>query len=158
MSASQSRTASPPGTVTTDPEAFPAPRPAEPSELPTSELVQRLTEQARTLITDEVALAKAEMTTKAKALGVGAGLAGAGGMLALAGGLALIAAAIAALALVLPVWLAALIVGVVLLAIGGGLALVGKNRIQAGSPPVPKQAIDSTRQDVEAVKSGVQHR
>ena len=124
-----------------------------PEELSTSDLVRKLTEQTRTLVTDEVALAKAEMTVKAKAVGVGAGLAGAGTMLALGGGLALIAAAIAALALVLPVWASALIVGVVLIAVGGVLALIAKNRIQAGTPPVPEQAIASTKRDVETVKA-----
>jgi tetrahydromethanopterin S-methyltransferase subunit C len=124
-----------------------------PEELSTSDLVRKLTEQTRTLVTDEVALAKAEMTVKAKAVGVGAGLAGAGTVLALGGGLALIAAAIAALALVLPVWASALIVGVVLIAVGGVLALVAKKRIQAGTPPVPEQAIASTKRDVETVKA-----
>lgn len=126
-----------------------------PSELSTSELVHRLTEQVRNLVTDEVSLAKAEMAAKGKAVGVGAGLAGAGTIFALGGGLAFIAAAIAALALVLPVWAAALIVGAVLLIIGGVLALVGKNRITAGVPPVPEQAIESTKRDVETVKAGV---
>lgn len=120
--------------------------------------MRRLTEQIKGLVTDEVSLAKAEMTTKAKAAGIGAGLAGAGTVLALGGGLALIAAVIAALALVLPVWAAALIVGVVLIAVGGVLALLGKNRIQAGTPPLPEQAIASTKQDVATVKAEVQHR
>lgn len=132
-----------------------APHPGEspPEQLSTSELVRRLTEQTRTLVSDEVALAKAEMTAKAKSVGVGAGLAGAGAVLALGGGLTLIAAAVAALALVLPVWASALIIGVLLVAVGGGLALVAKNRIQAGTPPVPEQAIASTKRDVETVKA-----
>jgi hypothetical protein len=129
-----------------------------PSELSTADLMRRLTEQIKGLVTDEVTLAKVEMTAKAKTVGVGAGLAGAGTLLALGGGLALIAAAIAALALVMDVWLAALIIGVVLIAIGGVLALVAKNRIQAGTPPVPEQAIASTKQDVATVKAEVQHR
>ncbi len=124
-----------------------------PEDLSTSDLVRKLTEQTRTLVTDEVALAKAEMTVKAKSVGVGAGLAGAGTVLAMGGGLAQIAAANAALALVLPVWAAALIVGVVLIAVGGVLALIAKKRIQAGTPPVPEQAIASTKRDVETVKA-----
>jgi len=132
-----------------------SPHPVEspPEQLSTSDLVRRLTEQTRTLVTDEVALAKAEMTAKAKTMGVGAGLAGAGTVLALGGGLTLIAAAVAALALVLPVWAAALIVGVVLVAVGGALAMVAKNRFQAATPPVPEQAIASTKRDVETVKA-----
>jgi enoyl-CoA hydratase/carnithine racemase len=63
-----------------------SPHPAEspPEQLSTSDLVRRLTEQTRTLVTDEVALAKAVMTAKAMSVGVGAGLAGAGTVLALA--------------------------------------------------------------------------
>lgn len=124
-----------------------------PEEASTAQLVRQLTEQVRTLVTDEVELAKVEMAAKGKAVGVGAGLAGAGTVLALGGGLAVIAAAIAALALVLPVWAAALIVAAVLFLVGGGLALAGKKQITDGVPPVPREAIDSTRHDVDAVRS-----
>jgi hypothetical protein len=33
------------------------------------------------------------------------------------------------------------------------LALVGKNKAQAGSPPVPERAISSTKEDVEWAKT-----
>lgn len=127
----------------------------DPAELSTADLLRQLSDQVRTLVTDEVQLAKAEVTAKGKAVGIGAGLAGAGTMLALAGGLAFVAAAIAALALVLPVWASALIVGAVLVALGGVLALVAKKEISKGNPPLPEQAIDSTKADVETIKREV---
>ena len=77
-------------------------------------------------------------------------------VLAFYGGGALIAAAIAGLATVMSVWLASLIVGVVLLAVAGVLALVGRKQIQHAQPPVPEQAVEGLKQDVEAVKGGLQ--
>ncbi|GAA1829070.1 phage holin family protein [Pseudonocardia ailaonensis] len=127
--------------------------PATPEAPSTAQLVRQLTEQVRTLVTDEVELAKVEMAAKGKALGVGAGLAGAGTVVALGGGLTLIAAAIAALALLPPVWAAALITGGVLLIAGGGLALAGKKQITDGVPPVPHEAINSTKHDMDTVRT-----
>ncbi|MEN3298177.1 MAG: hypothetical protein V7633_235 [Pseudonocardia sp.] len=128
---------------------------SSPPDVSTAELVRRLSEQTRTLVSDEMALARAEMTAKGKAIGIGAGLAGAGTLFALGGGLAFIAAAIAALALVVPVWAAALIVGAVLLVVGGILALVAKSQISHATPPKPEQAIDSAREDVRVLKEEV---
>jgi Putative Actinobacterial Holin-X, holin superfamily III len=65
----------------------------------------------------------------------------------------LTACVIAALSLALPIWLAALIVALVLLAIGGGLGLAGKAEIQRGGPPVPEEAVKSTKEDVAWLKA-----
>lgn len=121
----------------------------------TGELVRRLSEQLGGLLRGELELAKAELQTKGKRVGVGAGLAGAAGVLALFGLAAFIAAAIAALALVWPVWLSAVVVGAALLVIAGLLALIGRSQIKQGAPPVPQQAIKGIKQDVEAVKEGI---
>jgi MFS family permease len=129
---------------------------AAPADASTGELVRRLSTQLSELIRGELALARAELNTKGKRLGAGAGLAGAGGVLALYGGGALVAAAIAGLALTMSAWLAALIVGVVLLVVAGVLALVGRKQIQHAQPPVPEQAVEGLKRDVEAVKGGLQ--
>ena len=127
-----------------------APPPAaEPS---TGQLVSDLTNQISRLVRDEARLAQAEVTQKAKKLGIGAGLFGGAGLVAFFGLATLITTAILLLDLVLPAWLAALIVTVVLFAIAGVLALVGKKDIQKGSPPVPTEAIASTRADIQTVK------
>jgi uncharacterized membrane protein YqjE len=124
-------------------------------EASTGELVRRLSEQLGGLLRGELELAKAELQTKGKRVGVGAGLAGAAGVLALFGLAAFITAAIAALALVWPVWLSAVVVGAALLVIAGLLALIGRSQIKQGAPPVPQQAIKGIKQDVEAVKEGI---
>ncbi len=127
----------------------PAPGPENAS---TGQLIGQLTEQISRLVRDEARLAQAEVTQKAKKLGVGAGLFGGAGLVAFFGLAALITAAILALALVVPAWLAALIVAVVLFAVAGVLALVGKKDVQKGSPPVPTEAISSIKTDIATVK------
>ena len=121
-------------------------------ELGAGELVKRLSEQIPQLVRDELRLALAELKEKGKRAGIGAGLTGAAGVIALFGLGALLVAVIAALALVLPVWAAALIVGGVLLLLAGGLALAGIGQVKRATPPMPEQAIASTKRDVETVK------
>jgi hypothetical protein len=117
-----------------------------------AELVRELSEQTSSLARKEVELAKAEMAIKAKRLGIGAGAFGSAalvGLLALGG---LTATLILALATAVDAWLAALIVTAAYGAIAGVLALAGRNRVEAGTPPVPEQAIDSTKDDIERAK------
>jgi hypothetical protein len=123
-------------------------------ETSVSELVKRLSEQTSKLARQEVELAKAELTEKGKALGVGAGAFGAAGLLGLFAFGALTATLILALAEAMDGWLAALIVTVVYAAIAGALALFGKREVEEGTPPLPEQAIESAQADVERVKRG----
>jgi len=46
-------------------------------------------------------------------------------------------------------WLAALIVTAVYGAAAGVLALTGKNKVKQSVPPVPEQAVESVKEDVE---------
>lgn len=126
--------------------------PPAPEDSSTGQLIGQLTEQISRLVRDEARLAQAEVTQKAKRLGVGAGLFGGAGLFAFFGLAVLIAAAVLALALALPAWLAALIVAVVLFAVAGVLALVGKKDVDKGAPPVPTEAIASTKADIATVK------
>src|SRR4051812_46785912 len=130
-----------------------APAPvAEPGDASTGQLIGQLTEQISRLVRDEARLAQAEVTQKAKRLGVGAGFFGGAGLVAFFGLATLITTVILLLALVLPAWLSALVVTVVLFAIAGVLALIGKKDVQQGSPPLPNQAIESTKTDIQTVK------
>ena len=129
--------------------------PPDPRDASTAELVGNLSEQIGTLVRDEVRLAQAEITHKAKRLGVGAGLFGGAGVVALLGLNALITAGILGLAEVLPGWLAGIIVGVVLFAVAGVLALLGKKDVQQATPPLPTETIASIQEDVAAVKEGI---
>lgn len=126
--------------------------PRAPEDASTGQLIGQLTEQISRLVRDEARLAQAEVTQKAKRLGVGAGLFGGAGLFAFFGLAVLIAAVVLALALAVPGWLAALIVAVVLFAVAGVLALVGKKDVEKGAPPVPTEAIASTKEDIATVK------
>jgi membrane protein len=117
-----------------------------------SELLQQLTEQTTRLAQKEIELAKAEMTLKGKRIGVGAGAFSAAGLLALLALGALTAAAILGLASAVEAWLAALIVAAVYLAVAGVLALAGRSKVQAATPPLPEQTIESVKRDVEETK------
>jgi MFS family permease len=126
------------------------------NEASTAELVKQLAEQTSRLARQEVELAKAELQAKGKRAGLGAGMfggAGAFGFYALG---ALIAAAILGLATAVAAWLAALIVAVVLAGIAGLLALQGKQKISEATPPVPEQATESVKEDVQWAKTRAQ--
>jgi hypothetical protein len=120
-----------------------------------AELLRRLSEQSSRLAHQEVELAKAEMTVKARQLGIGAGAFGGAAIVALFALGALVATAILALATAMNAWLAALIVAVVLGAVAGALALAGRERVAAGTPPAPERAIDSTKHDIQTAKHSV---
>src|SRR3954453_5571982 len=120
---------------------------------PVAELVRQLSDQTTALVRQEIELAKAEMTAKGKQVGIGAGAFGAAGLVGLYAVGAITACAILALSTAVAGWLAALIVGIVYAAIAGVLALTGKNKVTAATPPVPEQAVDSTKEDVRWVKT-----
>jgi uncharacterized membrane protein YqjE len=120
------------------------------------ELVKQLSEQTSRLARQEVELAKVELQEKGKRAGLGAGMFGGAGLFGLYAVGALVAAAILALATAVDAWLAALIVAVVLGAIAGILALVGKRNVQQATPPVPEQATESVKEDVQWAKTRAQ--
>ena len=122
----------------------------------TAELLRQLSQQTGDLVRQEMELAKAELTEKGKAAGLGVGMFGGAGLVALYAVGALTACAILALAIVVDAWLAALIVGVGYAAVAGILALTGKKKVEQAKPPVPEQAIESTKEDVEWTKQRAQ--
>jgi uncharacterized membrane protein YqjE len=117
------------------------------------ELVQQLSNQTATLVRQELRLAQAELQEKGKRVGIGAGMFGGAGVVALYGVGALIAAAIVGIGTLLEPWIAAAIVGVALLAVAGVLALTGRKQVERGTPPLPEQAIESAKRDVDEVKA-----
>ena len=96
--------------------------------------------------------ARAELTEKGKAAGLGVGLFSAAGILGLFALGTLIAAGILALDLALPAWAAALIVAAVLLAAAGVAAMIGKKEVSEATPPAPERAIAGVKEDVAALK------
>ncbi|WP_130011345.1 phage holin family protein [Serinicoccus sediminis] len=123
----------------------------------TGELIARLSEQTSTLVRDEMRLAQAELSAKAKNAGVGIGMFGAGGLLAFFGVAGLVTTAILLLALVLPAWAAAGIVTLLLLAAAAVVSLVGKKRVEEATPAKPERAMDNVRQDIAEVKEAASH-
>ncbi|WP_104525766.1 phage holin family protein [Blastococcus atacamensis] len=129
--------------------------PPDPATATTGELIGALPDLVSRLVRDEVRLAQAEVTQKAKRLGLGAGLFGGAGLLAVLGLGALVTAAILGLANVMPGWLAAIVVALALFLIAGVLALVGKKDVQQAAPPLPTETLASVQEDIAAVKRGI---
>ena len=115
-------------------------------------LFAELSTETSTLIRDEVALAKAEMSQKVAGVGMDVGRLMAGGAVAYAGLLALIAALILALGEALPMWLSALLVGIAVAAVGAVLVRSGLARLKERNP-LPEQTIQTLKEDAQWLKN-----
>lgn len=120
---------------------------------PTGELLRELSQQTTELVRQEIELAKAEIGEKGKQAGLGAGMFGGAGLFGVGAFAALTTAIIAALALAMDVWVAALIVAVVYGVVAAVLAQRGKQKVQEVGAPVPEQAKDSVKEDVQWAKT-----
>jgi hypothetical protein len=110
-------------------------------------------EKASAIARLELELASMELKKKIAALGMGIGLL-VGALLVLVYTVGFGFATIAvALATFLPLWLSLLIVTGFLFLLTGLLAFIGVKKIQRGTPPVPKQAIDEAKLTTQALKS-----
>jgi uncharacterized membrane protein YqjE len=124
-------------------------------ERSTGELVKQVAEQVSVLLRDELKLAQLEMTSKARQAGKGAGMMGGGGLIALYGVACLIACVIIAISHTLQAWLAALIVGAALLVLAAVIAAVGRRHMRKATPPMPTEAVESVKTDVEEIRERV---
>jgi len=109
-------------------------------------LIGDLANQSASLVRDEVALAKQEVTEKLLSLRSSVTLIAIGAFVGLIAALALCAAAIAGLAEVMEPWLAALLVGGVLAIIAGIIAFTGLGQIKRMNFK-PKETIKSLEED-----------
>jgi hypothetical protein len=125
-------------------------------ERPIGELFSKLSAETSTLIRQEMALARAELTEKGKEAGKGAGLLGGAGAVGLLGAGAITAGIILLLDLAIAAWLAAVVVGLIYVAVAAVLGLKGRDRIQAATPPIPEQTVDTVKEDVEWAKTRAQ--
>lgn len=121
------------------------------------ELFSELTRETSTLVRQEVALAKTELTQKAASVGKDLGFLAAGGAVAYAGFLALIAAVIYFLVEVArwPLWVSAGIVGLLVAAIGGFLVWKGLQALKE-EDLAPRQTLRTLQEDAEWAKQQVQ--
>lgn len=125
--------------------------------------IKSITDDVKTLVQAEVALAKEELLPKAKSAGLGAGLLGGAGYFAInAATLLFVAASIGVgLLLIDAVGVAAamalgfLIVAVALLLIAGICALIGQAKLKALKDATPQLTIDQANGAVSDVKAAV---
>ncbi len=129
---------------------------AELRERSIGELFSKLSTETSTLIRQEMALARAELTEKGKEAGKGAGLFGGAGAVGLLGAGAITAGIILLLDLAIAAWLAAIIVGLVYAGVAAFLGLKGRDSIKAATPPVPEQTVETVKEDVEWAKTRAQ--
>lgn len=116
------------------------------------ELFAELSRETSTLVRQEVALAKTELSEKAARIGRDVGFIAMGGALAYAGLLALVAALIIGLAAAgLDWWLAALIVGVVVAAVGYLFTQMGLTQLKR-EQVAPAQTIETMKENAQWAK------
>ncbi len=116
------------------------------------ELAKGLTQDASTLVRQEIELAKVELRGKVRTAAPGVAMLGAAGVVALALLGSLTAGLILLVDLVLPAWAAALVVTGFWGVVAGWLAVVGRSRLRAAGPPVPERTVESLKEDVEVAK------
>lgn len=118
------------------------------------ELFAQLASETATLVRQEVALAKVELSDKATQAGKNVGRLAVGGAIAYAALLAFLAAVIILLANVVPWWAAALIVAVV---VGIIAAVMISNALAAlkNADLTPRQTVQTLKEDAEWAKQQV---
>lgn len=94
------------------------------------ELFSYLWTDTRTLISDEINLAKTELSEKGAQAGKSIAFVAGGGFVIYAGFLAILAAIIVGLSNLIPLWLSALIVGLVVAGIGAALVKMGMDGLK----------------------------
>lgn len=125
---------------------------SDPREQPVGDLLTQVKEEGSNLAGQEMRLAKAEMTEKAKDVGIGAGMFGGAGYVANLAAIALMLTMIFALAEAMAPWLAALIVTVLFAAVAAVLALGARKKLQDAGPPIPEHTVESVKQTMQTVK------
>jgi uncharacterized membrane protein len=120
---------------------------------PVGELLKEFSKDMTTLMRQEMALAKAEVAQKARDARLAATLLGAAAGAAVVALASLTAFLILLLAVALPAWAAALIVAAATLGAAALLGAKGIQKLSEAAPPVPEQAIETVKEDVEWLKS-----
>ena len=120
-----------------------------PDERPLGELFSDLVTETTTLVRNEVALAKVEITQKATKVGRNIGSLVIGGAIGYAALLAICAAVILLLDYVMPAWLAALIVGGALLVTAAIVGYVGWRHMVTNPLALTRQTL---KEDVRWMK------
>ena len=119
------------------------------------ELFGDLARDMGTLVSQELALARTELTEKATRVGKDIAMLAVGGLVAYAGLLAIIAAVIVLIAdRGVPLWISALVVGLIVVGIGYLLVQRGISALKH-EDLAPRQTIESIKEDAQWAKEQV---
>lgn len=118
------------------------------------ELFAELAGKTSTLVRQEVALAKTELTQKATRAGKQIGFLVVGGVIGYAAFLAILAAIIIGLAQIISAWIAALIVGLIVAAVAGWLITKALHALKE-TDLTPRQTVETLKEDVQWMKDQV---
>ena len=127
-----------------------------------ADVVGEVSQKASLLVREEIELAKAEVTVKAKSLGGAAAAAAIAGVFAFLAlilvlhGLAWLIADLFSDGIVIGIWLGFFITAVLLLVLGAVSGLLALRFFRSGTPPTPELAIEEarkTRATIEEVRS-----
>ena len=123
----------------------------EQDERSLGELFSELAAETGTLVRQEVALAQAEITSKATRVGKNVGFLAVGGAIGYAALPAILAGVILGLSNFMPGWLAALIVGVV---VGGTAFLLISSALEElkKTTLTPEETVESIKEDAQWLK------
>ena len=118
------------------------------------DLFSELAAETGTLVRQEVALAQAELTTKAAVVGKNVGFLAVGGAIGYAALLAVLAGVILGLSYFMPPWIAAILVGVVVgiaafVLVSSALAELKKTNLK------PEETVESIKEDAQWLKNQV---
>jgi len=120
------------------------------------DLLHRITDDVKTIASNEVELAKIELTRSAKKSVMDTAAVLFGAIVGLLGLSLLAVVAVVALEPVIPqLWLRLLIMSIVYLAIGGGIAVVFGKRLGTDIKPNLDRPVREAQQTVEAIKEGL---
>ena len=117
------------------------------------QLVADATHDVQGLVRAEIALAKAEISTGAKVLGMGAGMLAGAAFVALLGLIFLFITIAVVLDIWLPAWAAWLIVTAFLFIVAAVVGLLGVRALKRAKP-APEKAIAEAKTTIAAIKPG----
>lgn len=120
------------------------------------ELLTGLATDTSTLVKQEIALARVEMSAKAKKVAPGVGMLAAAGVAGLLTLMTLTALLIVALDAGVDLWLAVLIVLILWVIVAAALYSTGRAKLREATPLVPEQTIETVKEDVQWAKHPTQ--
>lgn len=119
------------------------------------ELFADLARETGTLVSQEIALARTELTEKATRVGKDVAMLAVGGLVAYAGLLAIVAGVIVLVASAgVPLWVAALVIGAIVAGVGYVLVQRGLTALK-GVDLAPRQTLASLKEDTQWAKEQI---